>query len=192
MSCVFDQGDDNINADFRVKENPDGSVVFESVSCPGINIGIQAGPQYVVGLSINLVVCLSMFVRACVCMWCCVCGVCVWVCVVCVCVVSVCGIVCVCGVCVVCGVCGGACMLHIDVLHKSYPHVICTVIKMQLVLMGVACDFRVVERCTSLKGKHIYLLCHFLQSALLHFVYTHAALFPQGIQNFGGSQTITK
>eukprot|EP00731_Ephydatia_muelleri_P018280 Em0011g320a len=49
------KGDDNINADFRVKENPDGTVVFESVSCPGINIGIQAGPQYVVGLSINLV-----------------------------------------------------------------------------------------------------------------------------------------
>ena len=130
-----------------------------------------------------------------VCVCVCVCGVCVVWCVWC----GVSGVhgyvwcVCTRGVCVVCGV---WCVGGMHVAHRCATQIvsarICTVIKMQLVQMGVACDFRVVERCTSLKGKHIYLLCHFLQSALLHFVYTHAVLFPQGIQNFGGSQTITK
>ena len=50
-----------------MKENPDGTVVFESVACPGSNIGIQSGSQYVMGLSINLVVCTCVCMCAYVC-----------------------------------------------------------------------------------------------------------------------------
>ena len=55
-SLSFAQGDPDLNGDFRVMENSDGTVSFESVTCGGGFLGIPAGPKPITHISLNLVV----------------------------------------------------------------------------------------------------------------------------------------
>lgn len=50
------QGDPNLLADWRLKENADGTVQFESVTSPGACVGINRSGTLVKDLSIFLVV----------------------------------------------------------------------------------------------------------------------------------------
>ena len=52
----FTQGDPNLSADWRLKENGDGTVQFESVICQGACVGINKGGTLVKNISIFLVV----------------------------------------------------------------------------------------------------------------------------------------
>ena len=51
------QGTGDVNADFRVKESPDGALYLESVTCPTACVGIQSEGQLKTGLSVFLMVC---------------------------------------------------------------------------------------------------------------------------------------
>jgi len=62
---LLPQGDPNIAADFRLQESQDGSVSFESVTCPGAHIGIQSKGALQTNLHVFLVVGTCM----CVCAW---------------------------------------------------------------------------------------------------------------------------
>ena len=50
------QGTSDLNADFRVKESPDGALYLESVTCPTACVGIQSEGQLKTGLSVFLMV----------------------------------------------------------------------------------------------------------------------------------------
>ena len=52
----FTQGDPNLTADWRLKENADGTVQFESVVCQGACVGINQGGTLIKNISIFLVV----------------------------------------------------------------------------------------------------------------------------------------
>ena len=54
-----------MNSDFRVKENSDGTISFQSVIAPAISIGIAIGATAVTNLSANLMV--SVCVCVCLC-----------------------------------------------------------------------------------------------------------------------------
>jgi hypothetical protein len=51
----FTQGDPNLTADWRLKENADGTVQFESVVCQGACVGINQGGTLAKNISIFLV-----------------------------------------------------------------------------------------------------------------------------------------
>lgn len=53
---LYMQGDPNLLADWRLKENADGTVQFESVTSPGACVGINRSGTLVKDLSIFLVV----------------------------------------------------------------------------------------------------------------------------------------
>lgn len=52
---VTGKGDPDINSDFRVWENPDGTIKFESVSCPSGHLSLNVGGQAVQNFSVFLV-----------------------------------------------------------------------------------------------------------------------------------------
>ena len=50
------QGNPDMSSDFRLKEMPDGTVLFESVVCPGSFVGIQGSKGLQTNLHVFLVV----------------------------------------------------------------------------------------------------------------------------------------
>ena len=52
------QGNADMSSDFRLKEMPDGTVLFESVVCSGSFVGIQGSKGLQTNLHVFLVVCL--------------------------------------------------------------------------------------------------------------------------------------
>lgn len=52
------QGNPDMNSDFRLKEMPGGTVLFESVVCAGSFVGIQGSNGLQTNLNVFLVVCL--------------------------------------------------------------------------------------------------------------------------------------
>ena len=55
-SCISMQGNPDMSADFRLKEMPDGTVIFESVVCGGSFVGIQGSKGLQTNLNVFLVV----------------------------------------------------------------------------------------------------------------------------------------
>ncbi|XP_011404280.2 PREDICTED: uncharacterized protein LOC105312944 [Amphimedon queenslandica] len=53
-NAIIAKGDPDLNSDFRVKENSDGTVTFESVVNPAMSLGIAIGSTAVTSLSANL------------------------------------------------------------------------------------------------------------------------------------------
>ena len=59
------QGESDFNADFRVKENSDRTISFESVTCPGGMLKMQSGNAIVDHFSVFLLV-SGLWVRECI------------------------------------------------------------------------------------------------------------------------------
>ena len=57
MYCfALTQGNPDMSSDFRLKEMPDGTVIFESVVCGGSFVGIQGSKGLQTNLNVFLVV----------------------------------------------------------------------------------------------------------------------------------------
>ena len=61
IDMIFMQGYPDRDADFYLKESPDGTVSFESVTCPGVFVNIPSGKNSpcVTNFTVDLVVGLA-------------------------------------------------------------------------------------------------------------------------------------
>ena len=57
ITRLFSQGEETLDNDFYLKENPDGTVVFESVPNKGRFINVTTNNQTIRNFSITLLVC---------------------------------------------------------------------------------------------------------------------------------------